>query len=133
MNIVGKQTLADQVLELYTSFKKGRDISENFKILAEQAELIKNEFYSTNDKWLAFHRQNPDVYKKFERIARRRARAGEKVLSPNAVLAETGQRLTNDFSPYYARLFIQNNPTKKELFRIVPCRADALFPLRRPR
>lgn len=133
MKIVGKQTLADQVLELYTFFKKGRDISAGFKRLAEDAQTVKDEYDATNTKWLEYHSENPGVFTKFERIALREARAGAKTLNPSEILSKTGQRKTNDFSPYYARLFRQLHPTKKGLFQVTMSRADVLFPLRNPR
>jgi len=134
----GKQELADQIIQLWGAYKSdpGAKLSPPFISLLRdlyiKASDIKDDFDAMNDQWKSFHKRNPQVYKEFERVALALYRTGKRRASPNAILGEVKDRPTNDYSPYYARLFRQLHGNKSDLFRLTPSRADSIFPLRRP-
>jgi hypothetical protein len=70
---------------------------------------------------LEFHNQNPNVYKLFDKYAKECLAAGIRKMSSDMILHRirwyhtietTGKdfKISNDFSPYYARLWMNYNP-----------------------
>ena len=78
-------------------------------------------------RWLQFHDANPQVYDLFKRFTRHAIFAGRSSYSARAIFhrmrwhtgIETGGdewKLNNNYSPYYARLFMIENPQHDAFF-----------------
>ena len=82
-------------------------------------------------KWLKWHKENPQVYELFDRFTKEAIRKGHTRLSAwliiNRVRWETSLetfggdfKISNNFIAYYSRLFMEMNPTYKGFFKIYP-------------
>ena len=95
-------------------------------------EAYCEEHFCDNDNeaaWLDFHEANPHVYDLIERFAFEAIAAGHKHYSMMAIIqrvrwhtmveTEGGDtfKINNNFSPYYSRQFIYNNPRFADFFR----------------
>ena len=90
------------------------------------------------ERFLNFHRENPDVYAVLEEAVRRHIkRLGytrtsvdllvhvarwERIASTSTSL--TGFKIANAHTPFYARLLIKNHPEWKPLFQLCKSAAD---------
>jgi len=80
-------------------------------------------------KWWAWHRENPDVYELFKRFTLDVIRRGHDSYSSKAIFerirwhsdveTQGGDpfRMSNNFTPYYARLFMVEHPEHQGFFR----------------
>ena len=77
--------------------------------------------------FLAFHRDNPQVYRLFERFALEAAESGRTRIGAKMIwermrwyckveTTEQSPRLNNNYTSRYARLFIENHPERADLF-----------------
>ena len=85
--------------------------------------------YKLEDKFKTFHRNNPQVYELFKGFAFRVINKGFKAYSARALIhlirwhtsVETndpsGFKVSNNHSPYYARLFMRDHPEHSDFFR----------------
>lgn len=103
-----------------------------------QAELLFEKDTSLSAKrFRKFHSENPAVYEELIRLARqfRRKRPSAvigmkmlyEVLRWNFFLATTTDepyKLSNDFTPFYARLIMENEPDLKGIFNLRGSIAD---------
>lgn len=85
-----------------------------------------------------FHRANPRVFSLFERFALQAARAGRTRYSARTIIHRirwyvevetTGDhfKVNNDYSPFYARMFVRKWPMYKDLFEMRTSVADGGF------
>ena len=83
------------------------------------------------EKWWAWHKQNPEFYKLFERFTFQAIERGHTRLSAwlivnrirwETMIVTTGDdyKISNDFIALYARLFMHYNPQYKGFFRTKP-------------
>jgi hypothetical protein len=89
--------------------------------------------------FIRFHILNPHVYRRFCKMARDQRRAGGATyLSGWQIITEmrsdvtlvtrgAGFKLTNNFIPFYTRLWQRDNPRDAWLFDTHPAAADWLF------
>lgn len=85
-----------------------------------------------------FHAGHPEVFERFEALALRVIRSGRRHYSAATLLHvirfETdvdtrqvdGFKVNNNWSPYYARLFVGRHPELSHFFEFRTARADAL-------
>lgn len=78
--------------------------------------------------FLDFHQKNPDVYKEFSKLAFEAIKAGKRKLSSKMIInvirwnislktkTNDGFKINDAFTAYYARLFMQKNPTWYGIF-----------------
>ena len=90
--------------------------------------LIKNPIRSSREGFNNFHHENPHVYKLFTRFAFDAIRAGRPRFSARTVIhrirwytsIETndpeGFKINNNWSPYYARMFVGEFPHHSKFF-----------------
>ncbi len=83
---------------------------------------------SLETKFLAFHIQNPQVYRQFERFAAQAIRAGRTILSASLIFerirwetqvltSDPDYKLNNNHRAYYARLWMETHPFTPIRFR----------------
>lgn len=75
-----------------------------------------------------YHDENPDIYDGFDRFARDVVRSNRDTFGAQAIFErlrwfmaierdEDSFKVNNNYSGYYARLWMRNNPTQRGLFR----------------
>lgn len=80
------------------------------------------------EKWWKWHKQNPHVYKLFERFTLQAIHKGHKRLSPwlivnrirwETTIETTGGdfKISNDYIAFYSRLFMHYNPQYVGFFK----------------
>lgn len=73
------------------------------------------------DKFIRYHAENPNVYERFEDVALQTAATGFHKYSSKTILEvirwhvsietrDADFKINNNFTAYYARLFMQNHP-----------------------
>lgn len=89
--------------------------------------------FSTNDqdnylKFLVFHSEHPQVYRLFEKFAKQLIENGFKKLGAKMIIERirwemstkskdaAGFKINNNYTCYYSRLFIKNNPEHSDKF-----------------
>ena len=83
------------------------------------------------EKWWAWHKQNPEFYKLFERFTFQAIERGHSRLSAwlivnrirwETMIVTTGDeyKISNDYIALYARLLMHQHPQYKVLFRTKP-------------
>lgn len=92
-----------------------------------------------NDKakeFFMFHVKHPDIYKLFVKIAHEKHRDGYKRYAAKAIFEEIRwqynmksicESLSNEFTPYYARMFMVQFPDLKGYFKRRPSEADNVY------
>ena len=86
-------------------------------------------------RWLEWHRSNPQVYELFKEFTFQAIRRGHRRLSAwlvvNRIRWETAVetsggdfKISNDFIAYYARLFMDENPEFRGFFRTKPLKEE---------
>jgi hypothetical protein len=86
-------------------------------------------------RWLEWHRSNPQVYELFKEFTFQAIRRGHRRLSAwlvvNRIRWETAVetsggdfKISNDFIAYYARLFMDENPDFRGFFRTKPLKEE---------
>lgn len=86
-------------------------------------------------RWLEWHRSNPQVYELFKEFTFQATRRGHRRLSAwlvvNRIRWETAVetsggdfKISNDFIAYYARLFMDENPDFRGFFRTKPLKEE---------
>lgn len=79
------------------------------------------------DRWLEFHKQNPQVWKLFERFALQAVRSGRLNYSARTIMERVRWhsevitrgdtfKINNNHVPFYARLFMQTYPQHDGFF-----------------
>ena len=80
-------------------------------------------------KWQKFHRENPDVYMLIKRFTNQAIKSGRKNYGMMSILQRVrwhtmietegdSFRINNNWSPYYARLFMSDHPQHDGFFRL---------------
>jgi len=88
-----------------------------------------------NSKFFDFHAENPHVFKLWEELTFRAVGRGYKNIGAALIrelirweshIITTGAdyKMPNEFTPYYARLFMQKHPEHVGLFRTRTAKAD---------
>ena len=83
------------------------------------------------DKWLAWHKENPEFYELFKKFTFQAIQKGHRRLSAwlivnrirwETMIVTTGNeyKISNDFIALYARLFMHEYPDYKGFFRTKP-------------
>lgn len=79
-------------------------------------------------KFLDFHTKYPTVYRLFEKFALQLIQAGHKKMGSKMIMErirwevfvdakdKDGFKINNNFTAYYSRMFIKNNPQYKDYF-----------------
>ena len=87
-------------------------------------------------KFVEYHRQNPQIYETFKRIANQAIRKGHKNLSaefifnvirwetPVTAEATDGFKVNNNYKAFYSRLFMVEHPQYEDFFRTRKSNAD---------
>ena len=80
-------------------------------------------------QWEKFHEKNPNIYKMFKHFTFELIRKGHEKYSSKAVFerirwhtdvetdSEENFKMSNNYTPYYARLFMHEFPTYQDFFR----------------
>jgi hypothetical protein len=95
---------------------------------AEESDTIKRQ-------WWRWHRTNPHVYELFKQFTFDVIRRGHKHYSSKAIferirwhteIETAGEefKMSNNYTPYYARLFMKDFPEHAEFFRTKTLRSD---------
>ena len=91
------------------------------------------------EKWHKYHTENPQVYKEFCNRAKWAFKKGVRKYSARTIietirwsyLIKTNSadtfKISNSYSPFYARLFAQEFPQLKEIFNYSKSEADYYF------
>ena len=85
--------------------------------------------------WWRWHKMNPHVYELFKRFTLDVIRRGHRNYSSKAIferirwhteIETTGEefKMSNNYTPYYARLFMHDFPEHKEFFRTKVLRSE---------
>ena len=95
------------------------------------SEQLLIEFIDVGDdkKFNEYHRQNPHIYQAFEKKTLEAISRGYKHCSAKGVFEilrwETAvaanhdeYKINNNYTPFYARLFMKNHPEHQEFFRV---------------
>ena len=79
-----------------------------------------------NEKFEIYHRDNPQIYKEFERFTLQTIQRGFQHYSSKGIIeiirwhtgifANKGFKVNNNYTPYYADLFEANHPQYKDFF-----------------
>lgn len=97
---------------------------------------------ATLDRFTEFHRNNPGVYQALVRLAREwiastgQHKLGIKALYERArweIVITTGAtdfKLNNDYTAYYARLIMTQEPDLADMFNLRKSAADEIYPVR---
>ena len=88
----------------------------------------------TQSRFDAYHAENPQVYAMFERFTLEALRRGanhlgaaavrERIRWETSVSGNDGYKFNNVYTPYFARLFVQNHPEHAGVFRTRKAKAD---------
>lgn len=81
---------------------------------------------SLYEKFEAFHRSNPDVYKIYKIMALEQCERGNKVASSHLIERirwEYGIKIPNNTKPYYSRRFVRDYPQYIDLFKFTPLKS----------
>jgi hypothetical protein len=98
-------------------------------------EVIDAAISPARQRWLEWHRSNPQVYELFKEFTFQAIRRGHRRLSAwlvvNRIRWETAVetsggdfKISNDFIAYYARLFMDENPDFRGFFRTKPLKEE---------
>lgn len=90
---------------------------------------------SIREAFLAFHKENPNLFKEFEKQAFRAINAGRKKISSKAIInyirwnhfietTDTMFRVNDAFTALYARLFISLHPEHEDKFELRKLRTE---------
>lgn len=85
-------------------------------------------------KVVKYHEENPHIYAKFEEVTLQTIERGFKHYSAKGVIeiirwwtavkGNTEYKISNEYSPFYARLFEQKHPQHKGFFRMKRSKFD---------
>lgn len=107
-----------------------------FAVAVEQVE----ESDTIKKQWWRWHRANPHVYELFKRFTFDVIKRGHKHYSSKAIferirwhtdIETTGEefKMSNNYTPYYARLFMKDFPDHADFFRTKTLRSDDADPM----
>lgn len=101
-------------------------------VVPELPEVMQGELFemgpSIYKKFLAFHKQYPQVYLLFEKFAMQLIGAGKTMLGSKMIMErirweistgsmdEDGFKINNNYTAYYSREFIKQHPEYREYF-----------------
>lgn len=90
-----------------------------------------------SDKFWQYHRENPQVYAEFCRITYQAIERGYKnwgakgvfeILRWNTAVRARGEfKICNDYTPFYARLFMRDHPQHAGFFRVRESKCDKVL------
>lgn len=101
--------------------------------LFPQTQNISHDFYpKSSKKWadfIRFHEEHPEVYTYFDRLAREAKQRGFKTIGAHLLVQRmrwetfgigrrSGYKICNNHFPYYARMFMLNNPEYEGFFQL---------------
>lgn len=102
-----------------------------------QLPLFGDEIAPEESRFRRYHKENPAVYELFVRFTRQAISAGRKRFSATAIIqrirwetAVTGNdgfKINNNYSSYYARLFIREYPQHEGFFVTRAGRVDQVM------
>jgi hypothetical protein len=89
------------------------------------------KFDKTSRLWqefLIFHKNHPEVYEKYKQEIIDAFRSGKDLYSVQVIMENNRwnerRKIKNNHAPYYARLFIEENPQYKGFFRLRSVKKD---------
>lgn len=102
------------------------------------SELLSKRLQKRKEKWWAWHKLNPQVWKKFEEYTFDAIRSGRKNYSHWAIVnrirwnteieTKGGEfKISNDYIAFYARLFHVKHPQYDGFFRLKKLKEEAVI------
>ena len=98
------------------------------QITLDQTQLSLYNHDSQYEKFLSFHNKYPQVYRLFSKFANELLNRGWDKIGSKMIIERIrwevatgsmdadGFKINNNFTCYYSRLFMNENPTKKDCF-----------------
>ena len=101
-------------------------------------QQLRDQLEERKQKWWAWHKQNPQVWEKFEEYTLEAVASGRRHYSHWAIInrirwnreIETrgGEfKISNDYICYYARLFHAKYPQHNDFFKLKPLKEEKLI------
>ena len=101
-------------------------------------DQLKEQLQERKKKWWAWHKDNPQVWKKFEEYTLQAIESGRKKYSQwavinrirwNAEVETKGEefKISNDYICFYARLFHARYPDYNDFFSLKPLKEEKMI------